>query len=175
MEFSNMECARPRFDKRPATKHLRNSRAFVAIVFVAIARLTCAQEALHEGRPLAAVIDDYVRQGLQSNLGLRAQSLEVEQAAAALDAARARYFPEIGLAARYSRSEGGRTIDLPLGDALNPAYQTLNEMLIAQGQAPRFPTVQNETIAFLRETEQDTRLTLRMPIIAPAIPAAVRA
>ncbi|HEX6396434.1 MAG TPA: TolC family protein [Steroidobacteraceae bacterium] len=127
------------------------------------------------GRPLAAVIDEYVREGLTSNLSLKAQSLEVERAEAALDAARARYFPEVGFAARYSRSEGGRTIELPLGSALNPAYQTLNEMLIAQGQAPRFPTVQNETIAFLRETEQDTRLTLRVPIIALAIPAAVRA
>ena len=48
-------------------------------------------------------------------------------------------------------------------------------MLVAQGQPPRFPPLQNETIAFLREREQDTRLTLRMPIIAPAIPAAVRA
>jgi outer membrane protein len=126
-------------------------------------------------RPLAAVIDGYVREGLQSNLGLRAQSLEVERSEAALDEARARYFPELGFAARYSRSEGGRTIDLPLGDALNPAYQTLNELLAAQGQPPRFPAVQNETIAFLREREQDTRITLRLPLIAPAIPAAVRA
>jgi outer membrane protein TolC len=134
-----------------------------------------AQEPVDPGRPLAAVIDEYVREGLTSNLGLRAQSLEVERAAAALDEARARYFPEAGFAARYSRSEGGRVIELPLGDALNPAYQTLNDMLIAQGQPPRFPVVQNETIAFLRETEQDTRITLRMPLIAPAIPAAVRA
>jgi outer membrane protein TolC len=132
-----------------------------------------AQEAAQ--RPLPAVIDAYVREGLASNLSLKAQTLEVERSEAALDEARARYFPEVGFAARYSRSQGGRTIELPLGDALNPAYQTLNEMLVAQGQAPRFPTVQNETIAFLRETEQDTRLTLRMPIIAPAIPAAVRA
>jgi outer membrane protein TolC len=58
---------------------------------------------------------------------------------------------------------------------LNPVYQTLNEMLMAQGQPPRFPAIQNETIAFLRETEQDTRLTMRMPIVALAIPAAVRA
>jgi Flp pilus assembly protein TadD len=42
-------------------------------------------------RPLAAVIDDYVREGLQSNLALRAQSLEVERSVAALDEARARY------------------------------------------------------------------------------------
>ena len=127
------------------------------------------------GRPLPAVIDDYVRAGLASNLSLRAQSLEVERAEATLDAARARYFPEIGFAARYTKSHGGREIELPLGTMLNPAYQTLNELLAAQGEPPRFATLQDETIAFLRETEQDTRLTLRMPLLAPAIPAAVRA
>jgi len=134
-----------------------------------------AQNAIEPGRPLAAVIDGYVREGLKSNLGLRAQSLEVERAEAALDAARARYFPEAALAARYTRAEGGRTIELPLGDALNPAYQTLNDLLVQQGQQPQFPVVRNETIRFLREREQDTRITLRMPLIAPAIPAAVRA
>jgi outer membrane protein len=126
-------------------------------------------------RPLAKVIDEYVREGLRSNLGLRAETLEVERSAAALDAARARWFPEAALAARYSRSKGGRVIELPLGDALNPAYQTLNDLLVAQGQQPQFPVVQNEVIPFLREREQDTRVTLRMPLIAPVIPAAVRA
>jgi outer membrane protein TolC len=126
-------------------------------------------------KPVAAVIDEYVRQGLQSNLSLRAQSLEVERSSAALDEARARYFPEAAVAARYTRAEGGRTIDLPLGDALNPAYQTLNDLLVAQGQQPQFPVVANETIPFLREREQDTRVTLRMPLVAPVIPAAVRA
>jgi outer membrane protein TolC len=127
------------------------------------------------GRPVAAVIDDYVREGLKSNLALQAQSLEVERSAAALDEARARYFPELALDARYTRAQGGRTIELPLGQALNPAYQTLNDLLIAQGQQPQFPVVQDETIAFLREEEQDTRITLRMPLFQLAIPAAVRA
>src|SRR3954469_22668328 len=173
-----MERLRPKLDTRPATQHLRTMSGVLALMAgtLGFALQAPAQEQPAPiGRPLAAVIDEYVREGLTSNLSLKAQSLEVERAEAALDAARARYFPEVGFAARYSRSEGGRTIELPLGDALNPAYQTLNEMLIAQGQAPRFPTVQNETIAFLRETEQDTRLTLRMPIIALGIPAAVRA
>jgi outer membrane protein TolC len=133
------------------------------------------QPAPAAGRPLAEIIDEYVREGLRSNLSLQAQTLEVERSAAALDEARARYFPEAAFAARYSRSEGGRTIELPLGDALNPAYQTLNDLLVQQGQQPQFPVVQNETIAFLREREQDTRITLRMPLLAPVIPAAVRA
>jgi outer membrane protein TolC len=149
--------------------------ALVAAAFMLFAPYVQAQAEMPDGRPLAAVIDDYVREGLQSNLGLRAQSLEVERSTAALDAARARYFPEVGFAARYSRSEGGRTIELPLGQALNPAYQTLNDLLVAQGQQPQFPLIQDETIAFLREREQDTHITLRMPLLQPAIPAAVRA
>ena len=168
-----MDRLRPELDMRPATRQLRIAATTLLLIGGGLPFTATAQEAPQ--RPLPAVIDAYVREGLASNLSLKAQTLEVERSAAALDEARARYFPEVGFAARYSRSQGGRTIDLPLGDALNPAYQTLNEMLVAQGQAPRFPTVQNETIAFLRETEQDTRLTLRMPIIAPAIPAAVRA
>jgi outer membrane protein len=159
---------------RPTTRQLRGFLA-VAGVLAGTSLPVDAQVSAEPGRPLAAVIDGYVREGLKSNLGLRAQSLEVERAEAALDAARARYFPEAGFAARYTRAEGGRTIELPLGDALNPAYQTLNDLLVQQGQQPQFPVVQNETINFLREREQDTRITLRMPLIAPAIPAAVRA
>jgi outer membrane protein TolC len=161
---------------RPTTEHLRRVRHWLAVTFIAATSLAHAQgPAVEPGRPLAAVIDDYVREGLKSNLSLRAQSLEVERSVAGLDAARARYFPEAGFAARYTRAEGGRTFELPLGQALNPAYQTLNDLLVAQGQQPQFPVVQDETIAFLREREQDTRITLRMQLLAPAIPAAVRA
>jgi outer membrane protein len=168
-----MDVLRSKFDTRPATKQLSLIFALLGLSLGLGGDAWAQEEAA--GRPVAAVIDDYVREGLASNLSLRAQSLEVERAEAALDAARARYFPETSLEARYSHSEGGRTIELPLGTALNPVYQTLNDMLIAQGQPPRFPAVQNETIAFLREREQDTHIALRMPIIAPAIPAAVRA
>jgi hypothetical protein len=128
-----------------------------------------AQQVTEPGRPLAAVIDEYVREGLSSNLGLQAQTFEVERATAALDEARARYFPDVGLAARYSKSDGGRTIELPLGTMLNPVYQTLNDMLMAQGQPPRFPTLQNETIAFLRH-HVSVRACLRPQHRGPAPP-----
>ncbi len=161
---------------RPATRHLTASSLPALLGLLCFPPLAAAQALSADSpKPVAAVIDEYVRQGLQSNLSLRAQSLEVERSAAALDEARARYFPEAAVAARYTRAEGGRTIDLPLGDALNPAYQTLNDLLVAQGQQPQFPVVANETIPFLREREQDTRVTLRMPLVAPVIPAAVRA
>jgi len=171
-----MECLLLLLDSRPVTKHLRRVSSLLLLAAIAATSPARAQvPANNSDRPLAAVIDDYVREGLRSNLSLRAQSLEVERSVAALEEARARYFPEVGFDARYSRSEGGRTIEIPLGQALNPAYQTLNDLLVAQGQQPQFPVLQDETIAFLRETEQDTRITLRMPLLHPAIPAVVRA
>jgi outer membrane protein TolC len=125
--------------------------------------------------PFDVVIERYIAEGLQRNLALQSETLEVEKAAQALSEARARFFPEVSLEARYSRAEGGREFSLPLGSALNPVYSTLNEMLVAQGQEPPFPGIQDETVNFLREREQDTRVIVRQPLFAPAIPAAVRA
>ena len=50
------------------------------------------------------VVDRYVAEGLRSNLALQGESLEVERAAQALAAARARFLPEVSLQARYSRA-----------------------------------------------------------------------
>lgn len=121
------------------------------------------------------VVGDYVAEGLRSNLALRSEALEVEKAAQALAEARARFLPELSLQARYTRAEGGREFSLPLGSALNPVYSTLNDLLAAQGQPAPFPTVSDQTIKFLRNEEQDTRLVLRQPLYAPTLSAAVRA
>jgi outer membrane protein TolC len=126
-------------------------------------------------KPLGEAIDGYVRESLQSNLALKSESLEVEANLASLDAAQARFFPQLALAARYSRAEGGREIDVPLGTLLNPIYSSLNQLLAAQGQPAQFPTISDQKILFQREREQDTRVTVRQPIYAPAIPAAIRA
>jgi outer membrane protein len=121
------------------------------------------------------VVANYVAEGLRSNLALQSQHLEVEKSAQALAEARARFFPQLSLEARYTRADGGRQIDVPLGTALNPVYSTLNELLIAQGQPARFPQISDTSIPFLRPEEQDTRVVVRQPLYAPAIPAAVRA
>jgi outer membrane protein TolC len=121
------------------------------------------------------VVERYVVDALRSNLALQSETLEVDKATQALAAARARFFPEVSLQARYSRSDGGREFTIPVGTALNPVYATLNELLIAQGQQPRFTPVDDIAVPFLRREEQDTRVVVRQPLYAPAIPAAVRA
>jgi outer membrane protein len=125
--------------------------------------------------PVAVVIDDYVREALQSNLSLRAESLTVERAFAALDAARAHFLPTLALQASYTWAEGGRLLELPLGTLMNPVYASLNQLLAAQGKGAPFAPIQNETFNFLRTHEQDTRLQVRQALYAPAIPAAMRA
>jgi outer membrane protein TolC len=126
-------------------------------------------------RPVTVVIEEYVRAGIASNLALQSATLEVERSQAALDAARGKFFPEATIGTRYTRAEGGREITLPTGAALNPVYLTLNELLIADGKAPRFGTIEDPRFLLQREEEQETRLSIRQPLYVPAIPAAVRA
>jgi len=125
-------------------------------------------------RPVPVVIDDYVRAGLASNLALQSAILEVERSQDALDAARSKFFPETTISTRLTRAEGGREITLPIGSALNPVYLTLNELLLADGKAPRFGTIVDPRFMLQREQEQETRLSIRQPLYVPAIPAAVR-
>jgi outer membrane protein TolC len=127
------------------------------------------------GAPLPAVVAAYIDQGMHSNLALQNQSLELQRSHAALEAARARFLPEVTMNARYTRAEGGRQFTIPVSQLLNPAYQTLNELLVAQGQAPRFPAVSDVSFPLQLPREQDTRLSLRQPLYAPAIAAGARA
>jgi len=114
-------------------------------------------------------LEGYVEAGLVSNLALQQRSLDLEKSLRALDEARGMFWPEIRLEARYSRAGGGRQILFPVGDLMNPVYQTLNDILGSQGQPAPFPTIENVEIPFLREREQDTRVRLLQPIYQPAI------
>src|SRR5690348_6159384 len=122
-------------------------------------RQTPVTEAAEEvpSRGVAAVLDEYVREALRSNLSLHAESMVVERDFAALDQARAQFLPTVALDASYTSASGGRTLELPLGTLMNPVYGTLNQLLAAQGRRGEFAPVQNETVPFQREHEQNTR------------------
>lgn len=125
--------------------------------------------------PLEDALQRIVDEALAANLQLRASGATVQQRLAALEQARARYLPAIDFAARYSVADGGRTIDIPVGDLLNPVYETLDQMLVAQGQPPQFPRVANQSIELLRNPEQETKILLQQPIYEPRLAPAVDA
>ena len=150
-------------------------RPYLLVLPAALALLPAAR-----GEPAAwpaapAPVAALVAEAERSNLALAGEALEVERAAARLDQARSRFLPRLDLAARYSRADGGRAIDFPVGDLLNGAYATLNQYLVSQGQPARFPTVANQSIPLLRPREQETKLLLTQPLYAPEISGGVRA
>ena len=106
-----------------------------------------------------------VSDALEANLELDAAGGGVAQRLAALDQARALYLPSLDFSARYTRANGGRTIDFPVGDLLNPVYATLNQIT----GSSRFPAVQNQEINFQRTREQDTSLSLTQPLYDPRV------
>ena len=151
---------------------LRQSFPLCLLVCVALIGLTVPRGAAAQDAP---VLEALLAEGLRSNLALRQEQIDLQRSREALREVRGGLFPELTAQARYSRAEGGRTIDLPIGDLINPAYRTLNDLLAAQGQDPSFPTVENQTIPFLREREQETTLQLRQSVIAPRLWYGVRA
>ena len=112
------------------------------------------------------VLNRYVKIGLENNLALKQEEFSFQRSQAVLDEARGLFFPSIGINARYTRAGGGRTFEIPIGDLMNPVYQSLNYLL----QQQVFPTdLPNERINFFREKEHETKISLVQPVFQPAI------
>lgn len=123
--------------------------------------------ALNEPDP---VLDSYVRIGLENNLALKQKDFSLEKSMKSLAGAKGMFLPKIGIAARYTRAGGGREIEFPIGDLMNPVYGTLNQLLAHTGLEPQdFPVLENEVIPFLREEEHETKVRLVQPLFEPAI------
>ena len=142
-----------------------------AVLLVCFAGPLCADA--HARDP--HTVENFIALGLEGNQQLQAVEFQVLSAQRALKAARLAYRPTISLDARYLRAEGGRTINFPIGDALNPVYQTLNGLTAGSGNPTQFPALDNLEFDLLREREQDTRLKLTTPIYAPLVDAAIEA
>ena len=105
-------------------------------------------------------LDSYIREGLESNKGLKQKQLDYASDLSALKEAKGMFFPDISMNARYTVAKGGRTIEFPVGDMLNPVYSTLNMLTASEA----FPQIENQEFAFYRPTEHETKLSLVQPI-----------
>jgi outer membrane protein len=100
------------------------------------------------GEPFSqtSFLDDYISEGLENNLTLKEHRLSYEQSLQALREAKGMFYPSLSFEASYTRAGGGRALEFPVGDLLNPINSTLNEL--TQQQA--FPTdIQNVNETFL--------------------------
>lgn len=144
-------------------KHLNLMRR--ALRLLAAPFFVCAPTAFAASAwPAPATAERYVRQAFADNLALQTQALDVSAARARLGATTGARQPRLDLVARYTVADGGRTIDVPSGDLINPAYAAINSLLSAAGKPANFPRVDNLAIPLLREREQETKLRLIAPI-----------
>lgn len=107
------------------------------------------------------VLDNYIREGLKSNLVLQQKDISWQQAQQSLQIAKSYFLPSVSLLADYTSGEGGRSIALPIGDLLNPVYASLNQIT----QSDAFKQVENVNQNFFPKNFYDTRIRTSVPLI----------
>ena len=106
-------------------------------------------------------LDDYLHQALASNEGLQQKQFQLDKALYSLKEAKALFMPSVSLLGSYLKNAGGRAIDFPVGDLLNPVYSTLNQLT----SSTNFPKLQNLSIPLNPDNFYDAKFRTVLPII----------
>ena len=118
----------------------------------------------------SAILEGYIQEGLNANLGLKQQSLDIAKTHEAVRQARALGMPKLTFDANYTLAGGGRKIDFPIGDLLNNVYGNLNAINAVPGNLPpglvpgQFPTLENQQVQFLPNNFHETKISFAYPI-----------
>lgn len=107
----------------------------------------------------------YITLAFENNLVLKEKKLSLEKSLVALKDARTLFLPTTWFEGQYTLAQGGRSIDLPVGDLLNPVYKSLNQLTGSN----KFPTVSNVSEQLLPDNFYDVRIKTTMPLINPDI------
>ncbi|MFT3749617.1 MAG: TolC family protein [Agriterribacter sp.] len=106
-------------------------------------------------------LDAYIDSAFENNIVLQQKNISLQKAGYALQIAKGLYYPTVAFQAGYQTADGGRDIQLPLGDLLNGVYTSLNQLT----QSDKFPQLKNERINFLPTNFYDARIRTTVPII----------
>src|SRR5215204_2257963 len=105
----------------------------------------------------------YIDAALENNLVLKEKKLSLEKSLVALKEARTLFLPTTWFEGQYTVAQGGRSIEFPVGDLLNPVYKSLNQLTGSNN----FPAVSNVSEQFLPDNFYDVRIKTTMPLINP--------
>ncbi len=135
---------------------------YMAYLSLLIPTLLMAQTTTSTGPVLVAtpsvILEGYVQEGLANNLGLRQESLDIRRVTESLNQARSLFYPRLAFNPTYSVAAGGRRLEFPVGDLLNPAYRTLNQLTGSDNFPTNIPNV-NELLA--PNNFHDTKVTVQ--------------
>ena len=107
------------------------------------------------------LLSEYIQQGLENNIVIKQRKISFERAEYSLKVATSYFYPSISFGGSYTSGEGGRSISIPVGDLLNPVYQTLNQLTGTND----FPQINNVNESFFPNKFYDLKIQAAMPII----------
>ena len=113
------------------------------------------------GEAQTKVLNAYIKEGIEHNLALQQKKDDYSRSLQVLREAKGMFYPSVSFNARFTVAQGGRIIEFPVGDLLNPVYQTLNDIT----GSSNFPVLENQEFPFYRPTEQETKIQVIQPII----------
>lgn len=106
-------------------------------------------------------LEDYIKIGLQKNEVIKQQNFDINKSIWALKEAKSLFYPSVSLNGSYTKADGGRTIDIPVGDMLNPVYSTLNQITNSNA----FPTLENQSVLINPDNFYDAKIHATMPLL----------
>ncbi|MEO0528365.1 MAG: TolC family protein [Bacteroidota bacterium] len=119
--------------------------------------LLCSMFAYTQGK-----LEAYVEEGLLNNRQYLKERLGTDISNEEGKIAKSRFLPDFSFNASYTLADGGRTIDIPVGDLFNPAYATLNQLT----NSNQFPTdLANVSEQLLPNDFHETKLRIVQPIL----------
>ncbi len=108
-----------------------------------------------------SVLDEYIDLGLKNNIVLQQKNISLEKAMLSLKIANGMFSPSLALLGNYTNGDGGRSISFPVGDLLNPVYNTLNQLT----GSDNFPQIENVNQNFFPKNFYDVRARASMPLV----------
>ena len=106
-------------------------------------------------------LEQYINTGLSNNETIRQQQFLLDKSLWALKEAKSLFLPHVEFNGTYTRAGGGRTVDIPAGDLMNPVYKTLNQLTGTNN----FPQVQNQSVLLNPNKFYDVKLHTTYPVI----------
>jgi len=111
------------------------------------------------------ILDQYVKQAIDQNLTIDQRKAIERKQQYALEHAGKMGGLEVDFLTTYTIAYKGRSFDLPIGDLMNPVYNTLNELTGTQN----FAQIENQEFNLLPNNFYDARFRITQPILQPEI------
>ncbi|MDR6563368.1 MULTISPECIES: TolC family protein [unclassified Arcicella] len=116
---------------------------------------------LIDAKAQSDILNQYVQEGLKNSQIIKQQQFSLQKAVYALEEAKALFKPNVSFNTTVSAAQGGRKIEIPVGDLVNPVYTTLNALT----NSNKFPQISNTSEQLVPKDFYDLRFKTTMPIL----------